>query len=240
MNTCNSIQGAMSGFHTQPENQASVHDSVTVHFNRLVERQVALCTEMLGELHREWLGPRGLFATFGREIEQLGRQAPSLDELDEIVDDVRLQQAEAAVAFVLGQSHRRVAAKSPFTGQRREALCCVAFDDCAGLTLVERYAAYEALRQNDSTFFIKLIATTRGVSERRIVFRGLLEHYDSLMPLERCIYPQGYRDIQQGHLDREEAIHGPLSLDGSLMKLLEKMTPLSLLKQVQPQPDPLL
>jgi hypothetical protein len=194
---------------------------------------------MLGELHRQWLGPRGLFATFGREIEQLGRQAPSLDELDDIVDDVRLQQADSAVAFVLGQSHRRVAAKNPFIGRRREALCCVAFDDCAGLTLVERYAAYEALRQNDSTFFIKLIATTRGVPERRIVFRGLLEHYDSLMPLERCIYPEGYRDIQQGHLDREEELHGPLSLDGSLMKLLEKMTPLSLLKQVQPPSESL-
>ncbi|MDD1967386.1 hypothetical protein NPS29_18820 [Pseudomonas putida] len=240
MTTCNSVHGAMTSARVQPELQASIHDNVMVHFNRLVERQGAMCTEMLGELHREWLGPRGLFATFGREIEQLGRQAPSLDELDDILDDLRLQQAESAVAFVLGQSHRRVAAKNPFAGRRREALCCVAFDDCAGLTLVERYAAYEALRQNDSTFFIKLIATTRGVSERRIVFRGLLEHYDSLMPLERCIYPEGYRSIQQGHLDREEALHGPLSLDGSLMKLLEKMTPLSLLKQVQPPSESLL
>jgi hypothetical protein len=239
MTTCNPVYGAISRPHAQGQNP-SMADDVMAHFNRLVEQQTAMCPEALCELHKQWLGPRGLFATFGKEVEQLGRQAPSLVELDQIEDDLRLQQAEPALAFVLAQSNRRIAAKNPFVGQQRERLCCLAFDESAGLTLVERYVAYEALRQCDSAYFIKLIATTRGVSERRIVFRGLLDHYDCLMPLERCIYPKTYRNAQQAHLDREEIIHGALSFDASVMKLLEKMTPLRLLQQVLPIPDPLL
>jgi hypothetical protein len=240
MTTCNPFHGAPTRSRSQPRFGLRDDDEVMAEFKRLVEQQSVMCPDALCELHKQWLGPRGIFASFDKEIEQLGRQAPSLLELDLIEDDLRLQQAEPALAFVLAQSNRRGAVKNPFLGLRRERLCCLAFDESAGLTLVERYAAYEALRQCDSAYFIKLIATTRGVSERRIVFRGLLDHYDCLMPLERCIYPATYRDSQQAHLDREEVVHGPLAFDESVMKLLEKMTPLNLLKLIQPIPDPLL
>jgi hypothetical protein len=145
-----------------------------------------------------------------------------------------LQEAEQAVAFALAQSNRRMAAINPFAGLRREALCVVVFDDSGTYTLVERYAAYQAVRQSDADIFIKLIATTRGVVERRIVFRGLLEHYDRLLPIEKSIYPEGYRSVQQGHLDREEALYGPLKMEDDILTLLATMSAAELLERVQP------
>ncbi len=215
-------------------------DEAMVHFNRLVEQQAALSKDLLYGLHKRWLGPQGLFASFGAEIERLGRQAPALGDLNELQGPQRLQEAERAMAFALAQCNRRGAAVNPFCGRKREALCCAVFDDAGGYTLVERYAAYEAIRQGDSDFFIKLIATTRGVVERRIVFRGLLEHFDRLLPIEKSIYPLGYRDVQQSHLNREEGLYGPLQLDEPLVVLLERISPIELLNQVQASVSPLL
>lgn len=203
-------------------------------FHEMVHKQAVYSKEDLHTMHRQWLGPRGVFATFEEEIEQLGRQAPALEDLKKLTTPGRLQQAEQAVAFALAQSHRRTAAINPFAGLRREALCGVVFDDSGLYTLVERYAAYQAVRKSDADIFIKLIATTRGVVERRIVFRGLLEHYDRLLPIEKSIYPEGYRSVQQGHLDREEALYGPLKMEDEILTLLGTMSAAELLERVQP------
>lgn len=212
-------------------------DSEMDRFHELVLQQAAYSKEDLHTIHRQWLGPRGVFAVFGEEIEQLGRQAPALDDLKKLATPERLQEAELAVAFVLAQSHRRVPALNPFMGRRREALCAVVFDDSGRYTLVERYAAYQAVRQTDADIFIKLIATTRGVVERRIVFRGLLEHYDRLLPIEKSIYPDGYRSVQQAHLDREESLYGPLPLKDDILALLGTLSAVELLEQVQRQAE---
>jgi hypothetical protein len=209
-------------------------------FQRLLDQQSAMSRDQLQAIHRQWFGPQGLFATFCAEIERLGRQAPALDDLTRLGSARRRQEAELAVAFALSQSNRRGAARNPFNGRKREALCCVIFDESGGYTLVERYAAYEAMRQGDSEFFIKLIATTRGVVERRIVFQGLLEHFDRLLPLEKSIYPGAYREVQLAHLEREEALYGPLKLEDSLVTLLETVAPIDLLKQIQSPEDRLL
>lgn len=207
---------------------------VTARFNLLVDQQALLSSGHLETLHKQWLGPQGIFATFSAEIDRLGRQAPALDEVDMLADEARAHLAERAVVFALAKSNRRSAVVNPFRGLSREALCCVVFDDCGVYTLVERYAAYEAMRQCDSDFFIKLIATTRGVVERRIVFRGLLEHYDRLLPVEKSIYPDAYRETQQAHLDREEVLYGPLMLADNLVVLLQTISPIELLEQVRP------
>ena len=209
-------------------------------FHELVHKQAAYSKEELHTMHRQWLGPCGVFATFGEEIEHLGRQAPALEDLKTLTTPERLQEAEQAVAFVLAQSYRRGAAINPFASLRREALCAVVFDDSGAYTLVERYAAYQAVRQQDANTFIKLIATTRGVVERRIVFRGLLEHYDRLLPIEKSIYPDGYRNVQQGHLEREEALYGPLKIDDDILTLLGTLSAVELLERVQPQASSLL
>jgi len=205
-----------------------------MRFRSLVNRQNALSADCLSALHKQWLGPQGVFATLGAEIDRLGRQAPILEELLEFTDGARAEAAERAVTFALAQSNRCAAVVNPFSGFSREALCCVVFDDSGVYSLVERYAAYEAMRDSDSDFFIKLIATTRGVVERRIVFRGLLEHFDRLLPVEKNIYPQTYRETQQAHLDREEAMYGPLVLSDSLMVLLHSISAVELMEKVRP------
>ncbi len=99
------------------------------------------------------------------------------------------------------------------------------FDDPSTHTLVERYTASEALRAQDSEYFVKLIATTRNTVERRIVFHGLLEHFDRLLPIEKSIYPLNYRAVQQAHLDNEEALYGALMMEQPIGTLLEMHTP---------------
>jgi hypothetical protein len=227
------IQIATSG----PLRQRLIEPDITTDawaaFQRLVEEQNKFSRDQLSELHRQWLGPHGVFATFSAEVERLGRQAPVLDDLALLGSAARLSEAERAVAFALAQSNRRHAVTNPFASCSRYELCSVVFGESEPYTLAERYAAYEAMRQSDSDFFIKLIATTRGVTERRIVFLGLLEHYDRLLPVEKSIYPEAYREVQQTHLEREEGLYGPLMLSDSLQTLLTRMTPLDLLNQIQ-------
>lgn len=221
----------------QPCIDADFNVDASSAFQQLVDEQSQLSRDQLSELHKQWLGPHGVFATFSAEVERLGRQAPALDDLSSLGSAERTNEAERAVAFALAQSNRRRAVNNPFGSRPRQDLCCVVFNETGAYTLAERYAAYEAMRQSDSDFFIKLIATTRGVTERRIVFRGLLEHYDRLLPIEKSIYPEAYRDVQQTHLDREEGLYGPLILGDSLHNLLSRMTPLELLKQVKAPTD---
>lgn len=213
------------------------HIDVSVAFQRLVEEQNTFSRKQLSELHGQWLGPHGVFAAFSAEVERLGRQAPVLGDLASLSSTARINEAEQAVAFALAQCNRRHAAINPFGGRSRQELCCVVFDASGTYSLAERYAAFEAMRQSDSDFFIKLIATTRGVTERRIVFLGLLEHYDRLLPVEKSIYPEAYREVQQTHLEREEGLYGPLVLSDSLQTLLTRMTPLELLKQIDTPTD---
>lgn len=214
------------------------HDaSITARFGKLAAEQVSLSTEQRYAQHKRLFGPQGLFGQFNADIERLGRQAPALEDMARLAIDERIRNAEQALAFVLAQNHRRRASHNPFRDHSREALCCVVFDESGLFTLVERYAAYEAMRQSDSDFFIKLIATTRGVVERRIVFYGLLEHFDRLLPIEQSIYPENYRQVQQAHLEREEQLYGPLQLEATLAELLEAVSPLDLLRQVQGHKD---
>jgi hypothetical protein len=75
--------------------------------------------------------------------------------------------------------------------------------------------------------------------ERRIVFRGLLEHFDGLLPIEQSIYPLNYRRAQQSHLDREEALYGKLELDKPIYALLEEHSPEWLLENLCPVQQPI-
>jgi len=201
-------------------------------FNKLAARQATLSNAQLSDQQGQLLGPRGLLMNFGRQIARLGRQAPLLEDVLELEDGARMELAERSVRFVLGQLDRCTACDNPFSGNTRELLCCVVFDERAPYTLAERYAASEALRQQDARFFFKLIATTVNTVERRFVFQGLLEHFDRLLPIEQSIYPPDYRQVQQSHLDREETLYGKLELDKPISQLLEEHSPEWLLKNM--------
>ncbi|WP_122222067.1 hypothetical protein [Pseudomonas syringae group genomosp. 3] len=199
--------------------------NLTTEFQQLATRQSALPVSQLVEQQTALSGPAGLFVKLSHQLRLYGRQAPSLEDLEWLRGRKRQSLAERAVQFALGQHCRRPEADNPFKGMLREDLCCIVFDDRSLHTLVERYAAREALRQHDSEYFVKLIATTRETVERRIVFHGLLEHFDRLLPIEKSIYPLHYRAVQQAHLDHEETLYGKLILDQPISALLNVHSP---------------
>lgn len=198
---------------------------VLQRFNGLVARQRKLSQPQLCEWQARLLGPKGSLENFSRRVSREGSRAPGLDYLAVPGGARHRLLAEKCANFVLSLYRRHKVTVNPFNEMPRTLLCCVIFDHSAPYTLAERFAAMQALRQQDSAFFIKLIATTHHTVERRLVFIGLLEHFDALLPIEQSIYPRDYRTVQQGHLNREQALYGALTLDKPLSKLFEAHTP---------------
>ncbi|WP_024667387.1 hypothetical protein [Pseudomonas syringae] len=206
--------------------------NLTTDFHHLATRQSAFSMAQLAEQQAKLSGPSGLFMKLIRQIRSQGRQSPLLEDLAQLEGRKRQWLAERAVQFALGLHGRRPEVDNPFKGKLREDLCCIMFDDLSLHTLVERYAASEALRRHDSEYFSKLIATTRNTVERRIVFHGLLEHFDRLLPIEKSIYPLNYRSVQYAHLEQEEALYGKLIMEQPISALLEVHTPEWLLENL--------
>ncbi|MEE4689846.1 hypothetical protein V2K77_07100 [Pseudomonas alliivorans] len=194
-------------------------------FQQLAARQSVLSRAVLVQQQAALLGPAGQLARFSRLVREQARQAPVFQDLERLQDRKRKSLAEQAMLFALGAFGRRPPADNPFCRMAREYLCCVIFDDTGLYTLVERYAAAEALKYGDSQYFAKLIATTRNTVERRIVFHGLLEHFDRLLPIEKSIYPLDYRSVQQAHLDHEESLYGKLELKQPISVIFETREP---------------
>lgn len=197
-------------------------------FQQLAARQLVLSRAVLVQQQAALLGPAGQLARFSRLVREQARQAPVFQDLERLQDRKRKSLAEQAMLFALGALGafgRRPPADNPFCRMAREYLCCVIFDDTGLYTLVERYAAAEALKYGDSQYFAKLIATTRNTVERRIVFHGLLEHFDRLLPIEKSIYPLDYRSAQQAHLDHEESLYGKLELKQPISVIFETREP---------------
>ncbi len=207
-------------------------EAAQLWFERLAHRQAACATDQLCARQAALLGPQGLLPVFSRQVAAQGRQAPALSDVLKFDDPQRQQLAEQAVNFVLAHHQRRSTVANPYLGLSRQLLCCMLFDDEVHYTLAERFAVSEALRQRDSHYFSTLIATTRDTVERRLVFTGLLEHFDALLPIEQSIYPEGYRQAQQQHLDREVALYGKLQLERPVGQLLEAHSPEWLLKHL--------
>jgi hypothetical protein len=235
----------MTTYMARTDHASRLRDSLYAHavdadtrlnFLRLAQAQAALSFDQLNELQSELFGPEGLFADFSAQVAREGRKASVFEDIVQITLKRRLSEVQGAVDFALSRHQERVTPINPFRQHGREALCCMVYDESGINTLVERYVAYEAIRQMDSDFFIKLIATTRGVVERRIVFTGLLEHFDRLLPVEQSIYPVNYRQVQQGHLAREETMYGPLQLTKPLSVVFQDLSPTQLLEQVLNKP----
>lgn len=201
------------------------------HYQALAQQQQALPRAGLEARHASLIGPRGQFALLVQELETLGRQAPTLVDLVELGSRELRTRADKALSFVFGHQRLRPPAPNPYRGLSRERLCCMVYDEQAGFTLIERYAALVTLRQHDTHYFSRLIDTTRKTVERRLVFRGLLEHFDALLPIERCIYPASYREAQLRHLQQEEQIYGPLELGQPMAVLVARHSISTLLKK---------
>ncbi|MDB6047329.1 MAG: hypothetical protein JWR17_75 [Pseudomonas sp.] len=216
----------------QQTNPVTLGESLPLNCSQLAAQQALLSKKELLKLHTDLVGPSGLFARFSIQVAEQGRQAPSLQLSPDTEHAMSLMLTDQAIEYALARHHRRSYAENPFAGFPRSALCCVVYDESPRTNLAERYAANEELRALDSRYFIKLIATTHNTVERRLVFRGLLEHFDALMPIEQSIYQDGYRDVQQAYLEREEKLYGVLTLTRPLSELFAEHTPESLLARV--------
>lgn len=224
----------MTVANTQQSNPLNAEQYLPFDYPRLAAEQSLLCKKVLRKMHTDLMGPGGLFANFSTQVAEQGRQAPDLQSLTEAEQTLPPTLTDLAVEFALSVQNRRPYLENPFTGFTREQLCCVVYDESRGTHLAERYAANEALRAADSGFFIFLIATTRDTVERRLVFQGLLEHFDALLPIEQSIYLYGYREVQQLYLEREEELYGALLLDKTLSQLFVEQTPQDLMASVGP------
>ncbi|WP_122690821.1 hypothetical protein [Pseudomonas viridiflava] len=224
MTVCLVQQDSLSDQSLRPDTHRTYINPMT-DFQQLAARQSLLSRAALAQQQAALLGPAGQFAGLSRQVREQARQAPVFQDLERLHDRKRKSLAEQAVMFALGEFCRRPPSDNPFYRKPREYLCCVVFDDTGLYTLVERYAAAEALKQGDSEYFAKLIATTRNTVERRIVFHGLLEHFDRLLPIEKSIYPLDYRSAQQAHLDHEESLYGKLELEQPISVILETREP---------------
>ncbi|MGV8920025.1 MAG: hypothetical protein ACOH2R_19830 [Pseudomonas sp.] len=200
---------------------------------KLIARQSTLPKHQLQELQARICGPSGLLGAFATQVAEQGRQAPDIQVMPDSPDPLRRLLTERSIRFALARHHRRTFAKNPFAGLARNILSAVVYDDSRTYNLAERYAALEELRASDSRYFVKLIATTCATVERRLVFQGLIEHFDSLLPVEQSIYLDGYRDAQVDHLQREEEIYGKLNLDKPLCVMLSEHNPKTLLASLE-------
>ncbi|MCD5984847.1 hypothetical protein [Pseudomonas sp. CDFA 610] len=224
MTVCLVRQDSLSDQSSRPDpHRTDIH--WMTDFQQLAARQSVVSRAVLVQQQAALLGPAGQLARFSRLVREQARQAPVFQDLERLQDRKRKSLAEQATLFALGAFGRRPPADNPFFRMAREYLCCVIFDDTGLYTLVERYAAAEALKHGDSQYFAKLIATTRNTVERRIVFHGLLEHFDRLLPIEKSIYPLDYRSVQQAHLDHEESLYGKLELKQPISVIFETREP---------------
>jgi hypothetical protein len=212
---------------------SSIDDRLPLECAQLARQQARMSKAELRALQARIAGPRGLLATFSVQVAEQGRQAPEVQRLLDNCEPQHLALTESALAFVLARHHRRDFARNPFDGLPRATLCCVVYDESGRYNLAERYAASEALHTSDSRYFVQLIATTYNSVERRLVFQGLLEHFDALLPVEQSIYLDGYREVQQGYLDREETLYGKLVLGKPLSVIFTEQTPANLLASVE-------
>lgn len=219
---------------SQQANPLNVNGYSALDYPKLAARQALLSKTKLRKMHTELVGPSGLFAEFSIQVAEQGRQAPSLQSGSDSDQAAPPTLTDLAVEFALALQNRRPYIENPFAGFPREDLCCVVYDNSLPTHLAERYAANEELKASDSRFFVKLIATTRDTVERRLVFQGLLEHFDALLPIEQSIYQAGYREVQQSYLEREVKLYGALALAKPLSVLFTEQSPENVLASVGP------
>lgn len=104
---------------------------------------------------------------------------------------------------------------NPFAGMDRNALSAVTYDDSGTYTTAERYAAWAELREQDEAYFSQLFTKITNGGDNRELFKGILDYFDDLPPVEKTAYPSGYRD----------------SIDSLYQEQLDQWGPLALIKQ---------
>lgn len=135
------------------------------------------------------------------------------DLLPETDDPARLAIAQQSIDFAVGLSYLPPKnLPNPFAGMPRNDLSAMVYDDTNTYSEAERYAAYVELSKQDYEYFSQLSARTANNDDNRELFKGILEYFDELPPVEKAAYPEGHRETMQNLLDKEIEHWGPLTL----------------------------
>lgn len=136
---------------------------------------------------------------------------PALQDMPEGNGPGRIDLAKRAVAYYASiRSSPPGQAPNPFAGVDREQLTSVIYDDSGTYTVSERYAAWAEQQRQDYISLSRLFAGITNGGDNRLVYKGLLDHFDALSPIERSIYPDDYRDQLVHLLEAQEAQFGKL------------------------------
>ena len=155
------------------------------------------------ELQQSHATTRDMLISFSNSVHALGSAGLSAKHLPEADDPARLQQAQQAIDFaVAAHNYPPKTALNPFAGLERSSLASIVYDDTGHYTEAERYAAHYAAQQIDENYFTGLIGTL-ATGDRRSFYTGAIEHFDSLSPIEKSIYPDNYREALQGYLEED-------------------------------------
>ncbi len=148
---------------------------------------------------------------FGQLISSRNYNAEDL--LPQTDNPERIAKAQQAIDFAIGLSYLPPKHKpNPFAGMARSDLSAMVYDDTNTYSDAERYAAYGEMKKQDQAYFSQLSARTANNNDNRELFKGILEYFDALPPVEKSAYPEGHRDTMQGLLDKEVERWGPLAL----------------------------
>lgn len=172
------------------------------------ERQATMSSSELNRLYAK--GQRDIY-DFGHLI--ASRNYNEEDLLPDTDDSERLAVARQALDFAIGLSY--IPPKhnpNPFAGMARSDLSAIVYDDTNTYSEVERYAAYGELSKQDYEYFSALFAKTQHSDDRRELYKGILEYFDALPPVEKAAYPEGHRETVQGLLDKQVERWGPLAM----------------------------
>ena len=154
------------------------------------ERQVSMSK---GELNRLYNKGQSDIYNFSQFISKGNYNRDDL--LPKTDDPSRLELGEKSLDYAIAR-HQSPPGKvsNPFAGMARNDLSAVVYDDSGTYTDAERYSAYAELSRQDEEYFSKLFTKITNGGDNREVFKGILDYFDDLPPVEQSAYPDGFRD----------------------------------------------
>lgn len=173
-----------------------------------VERQASMSQSQLNSLRTN---TDNLIYNFGQSISTGNYNKEAL--LPQTDDPARLALGQKSVEYAIS-AHKSPPGNTPnpFAGMERNDLSAITYDDSGTYTTAERYAAWAELREQDEAYFSKLFAKITNGGDNREVFKGILDYFDNLPPVEKTAYPSGYRDNIESLYQEQLTQWGPLAL----------------------------
>jgi len=153
------------------------------------------------------------------QMNTLGKNAPALSELPATNDPNRLAQARQAADFLYASHTLGSTSGSPYSDLSRDTLSDIIYDESGEYTDVERYAALRTRNDQDEAFKVQL-GQLIFQPDQRLLYKGILEYYDALSPIEQVVYPDNHRETWQNLLDNEELRFGKLDPKLNVWELL--------------------